>query len=62
MNPSIQPYNKLRLVLLYAIRYQKQAASNIASLITALKEQGVPKEETQVRYQKKIRSSQLIPV
>lgn len=48
MNPSIQPYNKLRLVMLYALRYQKQAAGNIANLISALKEQGISSEETQV--------------
>jgi hypothetical protein len=34
--------------MLYALRYQKQAAGNIASLITTLKEQGVSPEETQV--------------
>jgi len=48
MNPSIQSYYKLRLVMLYALRYQKQAAGNIASLISTLKEQGVSPEEAQV--------------
>jgi hypothetical protein len=33
--------------MLYALRYQKQAAGNIASLIGTLKEQGVSPEETQ---------------
>jgi vacuolar protein sorting-associated protein 45 len=48
MKPTIQPYNKLRLVMLYALRYQKQASGNIATLISALKEQGVSAEEAQV--------------
>lgn len=47
-NPSIQPHNKLRLVMLYALRYQKSAANNIATLINALVEHGVTKEEAQV--------------
>jgi hypothetical protein len=33
--------------MLYALRYQKQAAGNIASLISTLKEQGISPEETQ---------------
>ncbi|KAG8806577.1 vacuolar protein sorting-associated protein 45, partial [Serendipita sp. 400] len=50
MNPSIQPFNKLRLVMLYALRYQKQAASNIATLISALQESGVSQEDAQLVY------------
>lgn len=48
-NPSIQPQSKLRLTMLYALRYQKSAANNIASLISSLVEVGVTKEEAQVR-------------
>ena len=34
--------------MLYALRYQKQATSNIASLVASLKEQGVSAEDAQV--------------
>ncbi|KAG8810103.1 vacuolar protein sorting-associated protein 45, partial [Serendipita sp. 399] len=47
-NPSIQPFNKLRLVMLYALRYQKQASSNIATLVAQLQENGVSQEEALV--------------
>lgn len=47
-NPSIQPLNKLRLTMLYALRYQKQQANNIATLISSLVEHGVTKEEAKV--------------
>ncbi|PVG02686.1 putative vacuolar protein sorting protein VpsB [Serendipita vermifera] len=50
MKPNIQLFNKLRLVMLYALRYQKQASGNIAALISALKEQGVPAEDAQLVY------------
>jgi hypothetical protein len=47
-NPSIQPPNKLRLTMLYALRYQKQQSNNIATLISSLVEHGVTKEEAKV--------------
>lgn len=47
-NPSIQPLNKLRLAILYALRYQKQHANNIATLISSLVEHGVSREEVKV--------------
>ena len=47
-NPSIQPLNKLRLTMLYALRYQKQQANNIATLISSLVEHGVTREEAKV--------------
>ena len=34
--------------MLYALRYQKQQASNIATLISSLVEHGVSKEEAKV--------------
>jgi hypothetical protein len=34
--------------MLYALRYQKQQANNIATLISSLVEQGVSKEEAKV--------------
>jgi hypothetical protein len=36
--------------MLYALRYQKQATSNIASLVASLKEQGVSVEDAQVSH------------
>ncbi|CCA69277.1 probable vacuolar protein sorting protein VpsB [Serendipita indica DSM 11827] len=50
LNPAIQPYNKLRLAMLYALRYQKQSASNIATLVSLLKEQGVSPSDAQLVY------------
>ena len=47
-NPSIPPANKLRLVILYALRYQKTAPGNITALISSLLEQGVSREDAQV--------------
>jgi len=47
-NPSIQPLNKLRLTMLYALRYQKQQANNIATLISSLVEHGASREEAKV--------------
>ena len=47
-NPSICPMNKLQLVILYALRYQKTAASNIAVLVNLLLEQGVSSKEARV--------------
>ncbi|KAF8586314.1 vacuolar protein sorting-associated protein 45 [Ramaria rubella] len=49
-NPSIPPANKLRLVILYALRYQKTAANNIAILINTLLEQGVTREDARLVY------------
>ncbi|KAL7280139.1 hypothetical protein ACG7TL_006557 [Trametes sanguinea] len=44
-NPAIQPWNKLRLVMLYALRYQKSQAQNVASLINLMLENGVSRED-----------------
>ena len=48
-NPAIQPWNKLRLVMLYALRYQKSQAQNVASLINLMLENGVSREDARVR-------------
>ena len=48
-NPAIQPWNKLRLVILYALRYQKTQAQNVASLINLMLENGVSREDARVR-------------
>ena len=46
---AVPPWNKLRVVILYALRYQKTQTSNIAALITLMLENGVPREEARVR-------------
>ena len=48
-NPAIQPWNKLRLVMLYALRYQKTQAQNVTSLINLMLENGVSREDARVR-------------
>ncbi|KAJ7695941.1 Sec1-like protein [Mycena rosella] len=49
-NPGVPPWNKLRLVILYALRYQKTQTSNIASLIKLLLSNGVPREDARLVY------------
>lgn len=46
---NIPPFSKLKLVCLYALRYQKtQYANNIASLINLMLENGVSREDARV--------------
>ena len=45
---AVSPRNKLRLLILYALRYQKTQASNIASLITLALQNGVRPEDARV--------------
>jgi Sec1 family len=47
-NNTVSPQNKLRLLILYALRYQKTQASNIASLITLALQNGVRPEDARV--------------
>ncbi|CAL1712702.1 unnamed protein product [Somion occarium] len=49
-NPAIPPWNKLRLVILYALRYQKTHANNVASLINLMLENGVSREDAKLVY------------
>ncbi|KAI0357469.1 Sec1-domain-containing protein [Trametes cingulata] len=49
-NPAIQPWNKLRLVMLYALRYQKAQPQNVASLINLMLENGVSREDAKLVY------------
>ncbi|CDO69996.1 hypothetical protein BN946_scf184973.g6 [Trametes cinnabarina] len=49
-NPAIQPWNKLRLVMLFALRYQKSQAQNVASLINLMLENGVSREDAKLVY------------
>jgi hypothetical protein len=48
MDPAIPPWNKLRLVILYALRYQKTQTGNITSLINLMLANGVSKEDARV--------------
>lgn len=43
-------WNKLRVVILYALRYQKTQTSNIAALINLLLSNGVSREEARVDF------------
>ncbi|KAK7469403.1 vacuolar protein sorting-associated protein 45 [Stygiomarasmius scandens] len=47
---SVSATHKLRLVILYALRYQKTNASNIASLINLMLEHGVSREDARLVY------------
>lgn len=47
---AVNPIAKLRLVILYALRYQKTQASNIASLINLALQNGVPTEAARVSF------------
>ncbi|EIW81002.1 Sec1-like protein [Coniophora puteana RWD-64-598 SS2] len=49
-NPAVPTFNKLRVVILYALRYQKTQTSNIASLINLLLSNGVPREDARLVY------------
>ncbi|KAI0916911.1 hypothetical protein AcW1_007765 [Taiwanofungus camphoratus] len=49
-NPVVPPWNKLRLVILYALRYQKTQSHNVASLITLMLENGVSREDARLVY------------
>ena len=48
-DPTIPPFNKLRLVCLYALRHQMaQAANNVASLIELALKNGFIREDAKV--------------
>lgn len=47
---TVSPRAKLRLVILYALRYQKTQASNIASLINLILQNGVRREDARLVY------------
>ncbi|KAF7795610.1 hypothetical protein EIP86_006775 [Pleurotus ostreatoroseus] len=49
-NPAVPAWNKLRLVTLYALRYQKTQASSVASLINLALENGVQREDAKLVY------------
>lgn len=48
MDPNISGRNKLRLVILYALRYQKTKANDIANLIDLMLKNGVNREDGKV--------------
>ena len=47
-DPGVPPWNKLRVVMLYALRYQKSQTGNIAALINLMLANGVPREDAKV--------------
>ncbi|KAK1226287.1 vacuolar protein sorting-associated protein 45 [Marasmius sp. AFHP31] len=47
---SVTVSHKLRLVILYALRYQKMQANNIATLINLILEHGVSREDARLVY------------
>ncbi|KAF5382591.1 hypothetical protein D9615_002921 [Tricholomella constricta] len=47
---GVPAWNKLRLVILFALRYQKTQTSNIATLINLLLANGVPREDARLVY------------
>ncbi|KAI0753897.1 Sec1-like protein [Irpex lacteus] len=49
-NPAVPAWNKLRVVMLYAIRYQKSQANSVASLINLALENGVSREDARLVY------------
>ncbi|KAI0695976.1 Sec1-like protein [Cytidiella melzeri] len=49
-SPAVPVWNKLRLVMLYALRYQKSQANSVASLITLALENGVSREDARLVY------------
>ncbi|KAL5501556.1 VPS45 [Sanghuangporus vaninii] len=47
---AVSPSQKLRIVILFALRYQKSKANDIANLINLLLENGVPAEDAKLVY------------
>ncbi|KAF9013529.1 Sec1-like protein [Cyathus striatus] len=47
---GVPPWNKLRVVILYALRYQKMQTANIASLINLMLTNGVSREDAKLVY------------
>lgn len=45
---AIPPWNKLRVVMLYALRYQQSQTANIATLINLMLANGVSREDARV--------------
>ncbi|KAF8807133.1 Sec1-like protein [Phlegmacium glaucopus] len=47
---DVPPWNKLRVVMLFALRYQKTQTANIASLINLMLANGVSREDARLVY------------
>ena len=47
---GVPAWNKLRVVMLYALRYQKTQTANIAALINLMLANGVSREDARVRF------------
>lgn len=48
MDPGVQTVNKLRLAMLYALRYQRTANNSITEVVELLKKNGVSENESKV--------------
>lgn len=49
-NSAIPSHAKLRIVILFALRYQKSKANDISNLIQLMLENGVLREDAKVRF------------
>jgi hypothetical protein len=49
-SPKVPSSNKLRLAILYALRYQKAQGNQIAQVVEALMRYGVPAERAKLVY------------
>ena len=49
-NPRVRPTNKLRLAILYALRYQKAQGNQIAQVVDALIQNGVTADRAKLVY------------
>lgn len=49
-NPRVRPPNKLRLAILYALRYQKAQGNQIAQVVDALIQNGVSADRAKLVY------------
>lgn len=61
-SPRIPSSNKLRLAILYALRYQKLAGNAITSVVDALIENGVSADRARVSNQSNDLGSRAYPV
>lgn len=49
-DPALSHTAKLRIVILYALRYQKSKANDITGLINLLLENGITREDARVSF------------
>ena len=54
MDDGVPPWNKLRVVMLFALRYQKTQTANIANLINLMLSNGISREDARVSCERRI--------